>query len=698
MVLLLVTGSVRTGPPSRITVPTTNRILVLSSYLHSAARLPPSAVARYAPTSLPPVPSVRPSSGDLNGTWLNLTQPGAPPPRQAYAFAYDPQLGGAILFGGQATSGAPLQDTWEWKNGSWKELGAPLSPSPSGRWSAGLVYDPQISSLVLFGGAIGAGATIGDTWTFNASGWTKLSPAASPPSQAGVGLLYNTGDSALELFNDGVGYAGNPSLWSFANGTWTDQSGKSVGSVASLGYHYFDDAADRVVVLFGGSNSCGGYGYTYTYHNEVYVNETPNESISPHAVAGSGVVTFDPNLGGAVMFSGYDNTCTLTDETWLFRQGQWANLTANVAPPPPGRWDARMVYDPVAVGDVTFGGNEAPVGGSNRFIPDTWAFHTGLGVRATATPPLGTAPLTVVLRAVAQGGVPPYSFSWSFADNTTNATGATVTHTYNSSGVYQAVVHVVDGNRTPGVGTVSINVARPLSVSGTPSVSGGDAPVYVGFTASSTGGVGPTTFLWTFGDGGNANGSVVTHLYPTPGSWIWTLTGTDSLGDVATAGSTLQTFAPLGGQSSATPSTGAPPLKVEFTLTPVNGDGPFHVTWEFGDGSALGTGETTNHTYSSLGTYLVLASVTDSGGGVNVSALNITVVVPPLNVEAIPTWVYFAAAGALAVAGSAIVVVLTRPRPASNRGPPRSASPSATGPPESGAPGEAPPTNPPTQP
>ncbi|HKV89797.1 MAG TPA: hypothetical protein VJQ43_01195, partial [Thermoplasmata archaeon] len=96
----------------------------------------------------------------LHGTWTNITASvGVSPPTRYYpSLTYDPSLGAAVLFGGfnvNVPSGGPSpyrNDTWEFKNGSWTNVTSHAGPAPPARWEAGLAYDANDSSLVLFGG------------------------------------------------------------------------------------------------------------------------------------------------------------------------------------------------------------------------------------------------------------------------------------------------------------------------------------------------------------------------------------------------------------------------------------------------------------------------------------------------------------------------------------------------------------------
>ena len=199
------------------------------------------------------------------------------------------------------------------------------------------------------------------------------------------------------------------------------------------------------MLFYGGYSQCGGgLGVTYTYSGGVFRNLTASQGSSPTAVAGSGVMAYDPLSEGVVLFSGYSATCELTDETWLFHSGRWINLTSAVGTAPPGRWDARFAYDPVLAGAVTFSGNENLVGGYNSLGQDTWVYAVPLQVDATATPVAGLAPLAVGFASSPSGGAPPYRLNWSFDDGSANSTTANVTHAFNTAGNYSVNLTVVD--------------------------------------------------------------------------------------------------------------------------------------------------------------------------------------------------------------------------------------------------------------
>src|ERR1700733_10225066 len=86
----------------------------------------------------------------------------------------------------------------------------PASPPVSGGWS--MAYDPATATVLLFGGISGDRApasamlpvtALGDTWSWDGTPWTKLSPATSPTARYGASMAYDPATEAMLLFGDG---------------------------------------------------------------------------------------------------------------------------------------------------------------------------------------------------------------------------------------------------------------------------------------------------------------------------------------------------------------------------------------------------------------------------------------------------------------------------------------------------------------
>jgi PKD repeat protein len=123
------------------------------------------------------------------------------------------------------------------------------------------------------------------------------------------------------------------------------------------------------------------------------------------------------------------------------------------------------------------------------------------------------------------------------------------------------------------------------------------------------------SYSWSFGDGTTATGITATHEFRNVATYAVTLTITDPRGASATNTKTITTTPP-------TPPTGS--FTISPTPAPTNVDVFFNASaaraaagrtlvsyaWSFGDGST-GSGVTTTHRYTGVGTFQVTLNLTD---------------------------------------------------------------------------------------
>jgi len=83
-----------------------------------------------------------------------------------------------ILYGGLRLDGvAPNQtqvyanDTWEWNGSAWTKL-TPSGATPPIRENGGLAFDPSQNQMILFGGY--AGSYYADLWQFDKNAWSPF--------------------------------------------------------------------------------------------------------------------------------------------------------------------------------------------------------------------------------------------------------------------------------------------------------------------------------------------------------------------------------------------------------------------------------------------------------------------------------------------------------------------------------------------
>ena len=137
-------------------------------------------------------------------TWVDRTgSVNAVTPRNLAAMAYFPPTGKTVMFGGGSSSGL-LNDTVLWDGSNWTTQST--ANAPSARYGAVMAYDEATGTLILFGGSGSAyGSQLNDTWSYDGTNWTQLSPGTSPRARYSAGMAYQPAITSLVL------YGGSPS-------------------------------------------------------------------------------------------------------------------------------------------------------------------------------------------------------------------------------------------------------------------------------------------------------------------------------------------------------------------------------------------------------------------------------------------------------------------------------------------------------
>ncbi|WP_094226822.1 S-layer protein domain-containing protein [Methanolobus psychrotolerans] len=149
----------------------------------------------------------------------------------------------------------------------------------------------------------------------------------------------------------------------------------------------------------------------------------------------------------------------------------------------------------------------------------------------SGTPVSGTNPLTVNFTDASTDAT---AWSWDFGDGNTSAIQSP-SHTYVSTGTYDVSLVATNANGTDpetklSYITVSAPVSTPPVASFTTNATGNEGPVplIVQFNDTSTNS--PTSWSWTFGDGGTSTSQNPVHTYNSIGTYNVTLTATNADG------------------------------------------------------------------------------------------------------------------------------------------------------------------------
>jgi hypothetical protein len=254
-------------------------------------------------------------------TWSQLSPATSPPARFSATMAYDASSGQVVLFGGANNSGF-LGDTWTWNGTTWTQQ-APIT-SPQARDSSAMAYDASSGQVVLFGGAAFTGNGVdfvGDTWTWNGTTWTQQTPAMSPPARGYAVMAYDATSGQLLLFGgegNGTGFPLLNDTWMWNGTTWTQLSPATSPPPTGQAVMAYD-ANSGQMVLFGGANDEGlnVLGDTWTWDGTTWTQQTP---VTSPEVRFSAAMAYDANSGLAVLFGG-EGTSSILGDTWALQQG-----------------------------------------------------------------------------------------------------------------------------------------------------------------------------------------------------------------------------------------------------------------------------------------------------------------------------------------------------------------------------------------
>jgi hypothetical protein len=268
-----------------------------------------------------------------NETWtwdgkywtLHRTSPSVLAPRDQAVMAYDQVHRVTVMYGGmelEVPGGkggvGPANDTWTWDGKLWKQQHPAHEPGLSFDWPATMDFNSSSRTVLLYGFQklpSGNGTTMqAETWSWNGSDWTRLSPSTSPTT---IGQM--VGGYMIAQSADRVGgrYVSQMWLWSGSNWVLLGPSNDAPFVTGSAAY----DAKRGQLVVFNGD--------TWTWDGHGWTRQHP-----AHEPSAVGYLAYFPPLQMFVQYSAvYGNT---SNDVWAWNGTDWTLLEAGrVAPPTP---------------------------------------------------------------------------------------------------------------------------------------------------------------------------------------------------------------------------------------------------------------------------------------------------------------------------------------------------------------------------
>jgi hypothetical protein len=186
-----------------------------------------------------------------NGSdWTQRNPLNSPSARADFGLCYDSSRGVAVLYGGSTASGK-VGDTWEWNGSDWSQI---VSANSSAQSSMGLAYDAVRQVVVRYGGDTDTGRSR-STYEYDGSSWTTISDNSPPGYRSRQIMVFDPELSAVVVFG---GQAPGGTLladtWKY-DGSWMQLS-ISGPSARQLARADTDEHCGRIYV-HGGITSSG---------------------------------------------------------------------------------------------------------------------------------------------------------------------------------------------------------------------------------------------------------------------------------------------------------------------------------------------------------------------------------------------------------------------------------------------------------
>ena len=209
----------------------------------------------------------------------------------------------------------------------------------------------------------------------------------------------------------------------------------------------------------------------------------------------------------------------------------------------------------------------------------------------------------------------PTSWSWSFPGGTpSSSTAQNPTVVYNTAGTFNAVLTATNASGNDTETKINFVVVGGTPVAAFSSTSSANIAT---FTDNSTGI--PSSWFWQFGDGNTSTDQNPTHAYAAGGSYVATLTATNSCGtntvsNVVTVGSPVTTLS-----ANFTSNHSNPVCAGEFVqFTDLSTGNPFGYSWSFPGGTpSFSSAANPLIRYNTPGTYDVSLTVLSPLGFAN---------------------------------------------------------------------------------
>lgn len=255
-----------------------------------------------------------------------------------------------LMFGGKDDGGVYHNETWIYdaQNITWDSQSlSVLVSSPGARTNFSMVVDTTTKKVVLFGGTTGQ-AGLSDTWVYDITQatWSLCSPVTHPSGRSGAAMAFNGAKGLIYLFGgEENSSTRRQDTWTYNVNTnvWTDRSPLSFPSIRRNAAMFYDSRdSRRPMVIFGGADDVNALN-DVCYYDPDNNAWTSGIAMSTPSIRQAMVAAYMNNGDKALIFGGYDVGGTDYNDMYYYAYRSTGTFTSYMveAPFDPGtllRW------------------------------------------------------------------------------------------------------------------------------------------------------------------------------------------------------------------------------------------------------------------------------------------------------------------------------------------------------------------------
>lgn len=207
---------------------------------------------------------------------------------------------------------------------------APPTPPATIGYGYSVAEDQATGQLVVFGGSTGTGD---DTWVWNGSKWTLVSPPTRPPALLGAAAAYDPAVRMIMLFGGQLYASGDSSAtWGWDGETWHELNAGIGGPPPGTGTMAWDAALDEMVLVSPLSATSASKGQTWIWGKNAWIPRGVHTPFLANGLVLGNDSSTDTLIGVSCCGTTQTSTGVGMTQTWRWGGSAWQQLVVTSNP------------------------------------------------------------------------------------------------------------------------------------------------------------------------------------------------------------------------------------------------------------------------------------------------------------------------------------------------------------------------------